>query len=420
MIDCVHEVIALGVIAISLIGLHNCNCIDTIMVYPLWTWLGTKAAAYTIAATTFGTVAYVIRQRVASHSRFEVTCCDVNAADSTKAMRDTISKESYQWPWWCLLDSSGNLVTLLGALRSRRACATKGLVQFDREILTLDCDGVVALDWHSDKTENPEAIVLMHHGLCGSANSSYIQSLLRYLKEKRPSWQSVVLIARGCGELPLTSSHGFTAARTTDFEHALKRIKEQHSNTPVFAIGFSLGAGIIGKYLGESGEASGIDGALLMSVSWNYNKAPYWFWIWSKVLVQGLGRWLAKHSDALKHHVDVEQACRATTIREFDSIVVCGRYDYEKVEDYYHDASPFKTAHRISTPTLAVMAADDPVCCIETIHCATNQGYGSGLVTLVTGTGGHTAWPLADTTECESFADVICLKWLDECVARMK
>ena len=31
---------------------------------------------------------------------------------------------------------------------------------------------------------------------------------------------------------------------------------------------------------------------------------------------------------------------------EYDSIMVCGRYNYDKVEDYYHDASAYKTAHR--------------------------------------------------------------------------
>jgi len=373
----------------------------------------------TVAVVVAAAAGYVIKNRVDTHSRFEVRCGD-KANPDMKRIRDKLAKESYQWPWWTLLDSSGNFVTLLGALRSKRAATSKGLIEFNREILTLDCGGCVGLDWHAEPIENPQAIIIIHHGLMGCGKSFYIQSIIPYIKATRPNWMPVVMIARGCGELPLTNSHGFTAARTTDFEKVVGHVKATHPNVPVFAIGFSLGAGIIGNYVGQSGDHSGLSGAMLMSISWNYNTQPYWFFIWSKILVQGLVRWLRTHSHALEHIVDVEQGAAASNIREFDSIVVCQRYDYKKVEDYYHDASAYKTADRISTPTLAMMAADDPVCCVSTINDTINQGYGSGLITAVTGTGGHTSWPLSDTSECESFSDKICVEFIKELLSNLE
>lgn len=60
---------------------------------------------------------------------------------------------------------------------------------------------------------------------------------------------------------------GFNAARTTDFEQALKyirsKVKRQDGSSPkIFAAGFSLGSTLLGKYLGEHGADAGLDGAV--------------------------------------------------------------------------------------------------------------------------------------------------------------
>lgn len=57
----------------------------------------------------------------------------------------------------------------------------------------------------------------------------------------------VVMVARGCGGVPLTTPEGFHAARISDFEYALQEIQRQRPRDRLYAAGFSLGAGLLAK-----------------------------------------------------------------------------------------------------------------------------------------------------------------------------
>ena len=60
-------------------------------------------------------------------------------------------------------------------------------------------------------------------------------------------WDAVVVVARGCGGVKLTTPEGFHAARTSDFEQALAEIVRQRPTQRLYAVGFSLGGCITAK-----------------------------------------------------------------------------------------------------------------------------------------------------------------------------
>ena len=97
----------------------------------------------------------------------------------------------------------------------------------------------------------------------------------------------VSFVARGCGGVPLTSSHPFTAARTSDLHYAVLLIRDRYPNRSLFAAGFSLGAGTLLKYLGEQGRSSVIDAAVCVSPAWNYHIVSTVFWMWSRYRLVG-------------------------------------------------------------------------------------------------------------------------------------
>ena len=95
-------------------------------------------------------------------------------------------------------------------------------------------------------------VLVILHGLTGGSQETYVQHCVAEAAEH--GMTAVVMIARGCGGLALTSPLCFSAALTEDVKVAVRRVRQRVGmDTPLFAIGFSLGASILAKYLCEEG-----------------------------------------------------------------------------------------------------------------------------------------------------------------------
>jgi len=277
-------------------------------------------------------------------------------------------------------------------------------------------------------TDVPDVILIVQHGLCGNTQSDYIKQLAHDVLERRGSWQMVVALARGCGDTALTSSSGFTAARTSDLVEVIAHVAAKFPSAKRVCVGFSLGATLLGKYLGEHGQrhhhdhdvhgvwpdktsqTPGLHAAVMVGPSWDFlveGKYLNWpFGGWSRnFLVGGLIRYLRRHSNAVSSLVDIDAGCRARTVREFDQAVIVPAHGYASVDEYYADASACRFAHRIRTPTLALSAADDPVCNVNGV--ASISHLGPGLVVAIAPTGGHLMFH-------GDYAPELCIAFIDE------
>lgn len=56
--------------------------------------------------------------------------------------------------------------------------------------------------------------------------------------------------------VPLTSGQLYSAGHTDDLRQALMYIKRTYPNAPLLGLGFSLGANVMVRYLGEEGQNS--------------------------------------------------------------------------------------------------------------------------------------------------------------------
>lgn len=105
---------------------------------------------------------------------------------------------------------------------------------------------------------------------------------------KSKGYDAVAFIARGCGGLQLTTPESFTAARTSDLQYAIHHIRALYPDRDIFAIGYSLGAGILLKYLGQTGDNSFLSAAVAVSPSWNFLLSTPVFEFWSRYRLVGI------------------------------------------------------------------------------------------------------------------------------------
>ena len=100
------------------------------------------------------------------------------------------------------------------------------------------------------------------------AQSAYIRALLSVTSGSRLDgalgFRSVLVNSRGCGNVPLRTPQ-ISAGSADDLRSALLFIREKYPRAPLYAIGFSLGATIVSKYLGQEGATSEIRAACVVS-----------------------------------------------------------------------------------------------------------------------------------------------------------
>ena len=81
--------------------------------------------------------------------------------------------------------------------------------------------------------------VIMMHGLCGDSNAEYLVHLVEVLVTRKH--RVVVMTARGCGGVPLTTPVPFNGARTLDYKEAVEWVHSRYPRSTLFGMGFSLG-----------------------------------------------------------------------------------------------------------------------------------------------------------------------------------
>ena len=93
-------------------------------------------------------------------------------------------------------------------------------------------------------------LLLVLHGLTGGSKEGYVKSLCAHGTSK--GFRAVAVVYRGCGGLKLTSRRAYSATFTSDVSRAAQQARREFPlAASVVAVGFSLGAIILSKYLGE-------------------------------------------------------------------------------------------------------------------------------------------------------------------------
>ena len=177
----------------------------------------------------------------------------------------------------------------------------------------------------------------------------------------------------------------------------MRLLSAREPETPLFAIGFSLGGNVLLKWLGETGGASAIQAAATISVLYDLAAA-------SRFLERRVGDLYARHFmerlkakalDTLARYfgvktaqIDPERIRAARTLREFDDCLTAPLHGFASAEAYYSAASSLPYPARIEIPTLCISAADDPIIPGESAERA-RQIASPKVTFMLTQEGGH-------------------------------
>jgi predicted alpha/beta-fold hydrolase len=296
------------------------------------------------------------------------------------------------WPTFGL--DNTHMQTLLGVLGRRRAD-----IELKTEIFPLADGGELHLDW-TVEAKDPVVTCVILHGTQGSSRSRYIRQFLRTGVSQ--NWRCVVLHQRGCGVSPLRVPKTFHAGLTDDTREVMEAIYKRHSSTSqVIAVGFSMGANILAKYLGEEGSRAKVDGAVLLSNPWDFNSVGVQLSqgssrLYSRLLQYEMNGYVRRHWEQLRRieclsTKQLDEILSLPSLLDLDLYLAVLPHGFADRNEYVQKVSSANLAHNIGVPTLALNAHDDPICPSASVPVHVAE-HNDNVVFGLTERGGHLAW----------------------------
>jgi len=243
--------------------------------------------------------------------------------------------------------------------------------QAHKHVVTLPDGDQVAL--HDDRPTTwgeGDRCVLMIHGLVGCHLAPYLRRIGGKLR--RHNVRVFRLDLRGNGSSAHLAQNVGHAGRSEDAAACVKWIHHHCRQSPISLVGFSMGGNIALKALGEaalggSSEAlPRVDNAVAVAppirlreccdnLRLGFNR------VYDRSFAKSLFRLARLRQESHPEADMVELPPRPRGVREFDDRVTAPLSGFRDANDYYEQCSAANLLRHITTPTLLLTAADDPL-----------------------------------------------------------
>ncbi|KAG2398169.1 Embryogenesis-associated protein [Vigna angularis] len=273
-----------------------------------------------------------------------------------------------------------------------------------RECLRTHDGGAVALDWVAgdDRRLPPESpVLILLPGLTGGSEDAYVRHML--IRARSNGWRVVVFNSRGCGDSPVTTPQFYSASFLGDMREVVSHVTARYPNANLYGVGWSLGANILVRYLGQESLNCPLSGAVSLCNPFNLVVADEDFRkgfnnIYDKALSKALCKIFKKHASLFEDmggEYNIPMAANAKSVREFDDGLTRVSFGFKSVDEYYSNSSSSDSIKHVKTPLLCIQAANDPI--------APNRGIpredikeNPNCLLVVTPKGGHLGWVAGD------------------------
>lgn len=231
------------------------------------------------------------------------------------------------------------------------------------ERLELDDGDFLDIEWSSI---NSDRLAIISHGLEGSSRAKYVQGMAAALNKR--GWDVLAWNFRSCGDNPNRLPSFYHSGKTEDLEIIIRHALRAHSTSRIDLIGFSLGANLILKYLGENPDNlhPAITRAVAFSAPCELASCAHELSKWHNRIYMGRFMKTLRRKIMDKHLVfpdaiDISNIHKMRTFAQFDDRYTAPLHGFQNADDYWKRSSSRQFLEHIRIPTLLVSAANDPL-----------------------------------------------------------
>ena len=264
-----------------------------------------------------------------------------------------MNHSSFKAAWWI---QNPHLQTLWATVCRR---PIKNLT-ITRERYELPDGDFIDLDWVG-KSKGPIVIIL--HGLEGSIDSPYAKGMLNAIQCQ--GWRGVVMHFRCCSGECNRLSRMYHSGETGDIATIVNALSQREHETPMAAIGFSLGANVLLKWLGETNQQNPLKAAVAISTPFELGKSVKrvnqgFSRIYQWHLLKSLHKKIQFKFQAQPAPIPIPPLYKLRTLRDFDEHITAPLHGFSNAEEYYTASSSRQYLGNIGVPTLLLQSKDDP------------------------------------------------------------
>ncbi len=252
---------------------------------------------------------------------------------------------------------NGHLATIYNGLFRK----VNGVNQM-RERITLSDGDFLDLDWsHSPNTS--QKLVILLHGLEGDGQRPYITGSAKLFNAN--AFDVCAVNYRGCSGEPNIKYRSYHSGATSDLAEVLDHILKSKEYSKIYLKGFSLGANLALKYLGEGNTIpKEIMGAVAVSVPCSLSSScdqllTFKNILYAKRFKKHLIAKLRQKQKMFPHLISNSDIKAIKTLKDFDDIYTSRAHNFKDALDYYSQCSSLQFLTHIKIPSLIVNAADD-------------------------------------------------------------
>ncbi|MHA6279137.1 YheT family hydrolase [Salinimicrobium sp. CAU 1759] len=232
----------------------------------------------------------------------------------------------------------------------------------DRERIDLEDGDFLDLDW-SFSEERSEKVLVVIHGLEGSAKRPYVTGLAKYFNSH--GWDVAAMNLRGCsGELN-RHFRSYHAGATGDLQEVVEHILKKDKYQTIAFNGFSLGGNLMLKYLGEKREIpEQIKAAVMVSVPCDLHGSLQQLqkkenFLYAKRFLYKLRDHLMVRAENFPDRLTRQEIEACNSLLDIDNLYTSRAHDFEDALDYYTRNSSRQFLENIKIPTLIINAQND-------------------------------------------------------------
>jgi predicted alpha/beta-fold hydrolase len=208
-------------------------------------------------------------------------------------------------------------------------------------------------------------LVVLLHGLEGSSQSSYIKGLAVRLNKE--GYDVAALNFRGCSGESNRLLRSYHSGSTGDLRMLLNNIAASGTYKHIFAVGFSLGANVLLKYLGKKSKeiCPLLRRAVAVSVPCDLGSSALkidnlHFEVYLNRFLKRLKAKVILKAQQFPNQLPIDDLLKAENFEAFDSLYTAPVHGFKTASEYYRKSSSKQFLSKIKINTLIINSLDDP------------------------------------------------------------
>lgn len=232
------------------------------------------------------------------------------------------------------------------------------LQQYRRERIDTPDGDFLDLDWMD---RNSDRLVILSHGLEGHTDRQYMVGMANIFYQS--GFDVLAWSYRGCSGETNRKLQMYHSGATYDLETVIN-----HANSVgfkrIYLVGFSLGANLILKYLGEyrhdTLKAAAVFSAPIDLRSGSVEIQKRQNFIYNIRFLRSLKKKVKQKEGQFPDEISTRHFKTIKSLMDFDEVYTAPIHGFEGALDYYEKCSARQFLNKIEIPTLVVNALNDP------------------------------------------------------------